>query len=133
MPSTQENLGLISDLILLAHADEELSEPEYTFIHTLAKRMKLDALTVDKLFSEPIASKPITSELKRITHFHKLVLLMNIDNNTHPKEVVILKGFALKMGIRATVVDEILVRMGDYEDKIIPSEVMLKIFQTYYN
>jgi hypothetical protein len=89
--------------------------------------------TVDQLFANPMPSQPIFSEMERIIHFHKLVLLMNVDRETHEKEVLVLRNFGLKMGIRTGAIDQILIQMNIYEDKIIPSQELLKIFQTYYN
>lgn len=125
--------AMISDLIVLAHADEKLTRTEYDFILRLAKRMGIDKQEVDLLFRNPLPSKPLFTELERITHFYKLVLLMNVDMETHEKEILAVRNFGLKMGIRPGVVDQILIRMNEFENKIIPSNELIQIFQTYYN
>jgi hypothetical protein len=125
--------AMLSDLIILAHADEKLTRSEYDFILMLAKRMQLDKKEVDLLFKNPIPSKLLFTELERITHFYKLVLLMNVDLETHEKEILVIRDFGLKMGIRPGVIDQILMRMNEYENKIIPSDELIRIFQTYYN
>ena len=58
---------------------------------------------------------------------------MNVDKETHEKELTALKNFGLKMGIRPIVADQILKKMNNYEDKLIPAEELLKIFKIYYN
>ncbi len=58
---------------------------------------------------------------------------MNVDKVTHEAEVVALRNFGLKMGIRPGAIDTILMRMNEYEDKIIPSQELIAIFQSYYN
>ncbi|NNM23017.1 MAG: TerB family tellurite resistance protein [Flavobacteriaceae bacterium] len=125
--------ALISDLILLAKADEKLTGSELDFIYRLANRMQVTPEEVDQLMGDPLPSKPIFSELERITHFHKLVLLMNVDRETHPKEVSMIRNFGLKMGIRPGAIDQILQTMENYEDKVIPAQKLIEIFQTYYN
>ena len=127
------NHALISDLIILARADDKVTDAEVDFIKRLANRMEVSEAEVDTLFKNPLPSKTLFTELERITHFYKLVLLMNVDLETHEKEVIAIRNFGLKMGIRPGVVDQILIRMNSYEDKIIPSEELIKIFQTYYN
>ncbi|QNJ98332.1 tellurite resistance TerB family protein [Constantimarinum furrinae] len=129
----EKNRALISDLIVIAKADDKLTESEYDFIKRLAERLDLSAKEIDPLFKSPLPSKPLFSELERITHFYKMVLMMNVDRETHKKEIEAVRNFGLKMGIRQGVIDQILLRMEDYEDKIIPSEELIKIFQTYYN
>lgn len=133
MHSKEEKLGLLSDLIALAQADHHVSEEEYQFIMTLAKRFEIDRETVHDLFHNPVESKPIVSELGRITHFHKLVLMMNIDLKTKESEVAALRNFGLRMGIRMEIIDQVMLRMDKYENKLIPTEELVRIFQAYYN
>ena len=128
-----ENQSMISDLIRLAEADGKLTHSEYDFIIRLAKRMDVSEEEVAELFKNPIQSKIRYSEMERITHFHKLVLLMNVDRETHRKEVIAIKNFGLKMGIRSDVINQILDRMNDYDDKVIPTDELIQIFRSNYN
>jgi hypothetical protein len=127
------NRAIISDLIFLAYADGKLTDSEYDFILQIALRLDLTELEVQDLFDKPSSLRPIFTELERISHFYKLVLLMNVDLETHEKEVIAIRNFGLKMGIRAGVFDQILLQMGQYKNKIIPSDDLVKIFRTYYN
>jgi hypothetical protein len=129
----ENNYSMISDLIVLAYADDKVTETEYNFILRLAERMDISKEEVDELFKNPLPSKVLFTELERISHFYKLVLLMNVDLETHEKEVITVRNFGLKMGIRPGVINQILLRLDDYENKIIPSDELIKIFQTYYN
>lgn len=132
MKSTYKQ-ALISDLIILAKADNKITASEYDFIQRLARRMDVSSVEVDALFEHPQPSQPIFSELERITHFHKLVLVMNVDGDTDEREIAAVREFGLRMGIRPGAIDQVLKRMEDYEDKIIPSDQLIQIFQSYYN
>ncbi len=88
----ENSLALISDLIILARADNKVTLSEYDFIMRLAFRMDLDKNDVDQLFENPLPSKSNFTELERITHFQKMVLLMNVDRETHDKEIVTIKN-----------------------------------------
>ena len=129
----EKNRAMISDLIVMALADDKVTETEYDLICQLAERMQLAKKDVDELFADPVPSKSLFTELERISHFYKLVLIMNVDLETHEKEVILVRNFGLKMGIRPGVIDQILSRMNEYDNKIIPSDELIKIFQTYYN
>lgn len=133
MHTHEEKLGLLSDLIAIAQADHHISDEEYNFIMALAKRFEIDKETVHNLFHNPIASKPITTEIGRITHFHKLILMMNVDMKTKDSEVIALRNFGLRLGIRMEIIDQVIQRMDKYENKLIPTEELVKIFQAYYN
>ena len=128
-----EQKSLISDLILIAKADDKITHGEYDFIQRVAERMGITLKEVDDLFHDPLPTKTSFTELERITHFHKMVLLMNVDGETHEKEVTLLRDFGLKLGIRPGAVEQVLVAMERYEHKIIPSQELLQIFNTYYN
>ena len=49
------------------------------------------------------------------------------------EEVIALRNFGLKLGIRPGAVDTLLIRINEYEDKIISSQELIAIFQSYYN
>jgi len=127
------NKSLLSDLIYLAKADGVVDSAEHDFIHRIGARMGLDFNAIEQLFDHPEPSVPLFTELERITHFHKLLLVMNVDNETHAQEVIALRNFGLKMGIRPEVISSILERMNDFPDKIIPSGELIALFQAYYN
>lgn len=127
------NKSLISDLIVLAKADGIIDAAEHDFIHRIGARMLLNFDTIEELFEHPEPSIPLFNELDRITHFHKLLLVMNVDQESHESEIVALRNFGLKMGIRPEAIDQILLKMHEFENKIIPSEELIGIFQSYYN
>lgn len=114
-------------------ADGKINSSEIEFIQKLAKRMDISNNDVISLFENPQPSQPIFSEVQRITHFYKLMLVMNVDNETHEKELIALKNFGLKMGIRPLVADQILKKMEHYKPLMVPAEELLKIFKIYYN
>lgn len=131
--SNDRQKALISDLIQLALADGKIMSSEYDFILRIAERMDVTKDEIDELIKDPLPSLPIVSEIERITHFHKLILLMNVDWEAHEKEVNMLRNFGLKLGIRPAAIDRILQLSQHYENKIVPSEEIIQIFQTYYN
>src|SRR5690606_9075358 len=129
----KKSKSLLSDLINMVMADGKINPSEVEFIQKLAKRMDISDREVIDLFENPEPSPIAFSEVEKITHFYKLILMMNIDNETHMDEVVAVKKFGLKMGIRPGVADQILYKMEAYEDKVLPAEELLKIFKVYYN
>ncbi len=124
---------LLSDLIQMVMADGKVNPSEISFIQKLAVRMDIPEEEVVALFEKPQPSKPIFSEVERITHFYKLILVMKIDNEVHPKELMALKNFSLQMGIRPNVADQILKKMDQYPNHTVPAEELLEIFKMYYN
>jgi len=129
----QDNLSRLSDLIYIVKADGKITPSEFDFLKRIASRMGVSEEELKTLFANPVPTKTHFSEIEKITHFHKMVLMMNVDGETHPKEVEAIKNYGLAMGIRPTVIDNVLLKMEEYPDKIIPSDELIKLFQKYYN
>lgn len=129
----EEKLALISELITLANTNKKLETAEIQFIKAIAATIQIDEVDVEKLVEKPVPSKVIKSEAERITQFHRLVLVMNIDQRTSVDEIVALKNFGLKMGLPAPAIDAVLQQMGNYENKVIPPQTLIDIFKKHYN
>ncbi len=117
----------------MVKADGKIADSEIALIQKLAQRMEVPSDELAELFKNPRPSKPLYSEVDRITHFYKLILIMRADQETQKAELAALKNFGLKMGIRPIVSDQILKKMEDYKSGIVPAEELLKIFKIYYN
>jgi len=131
--NTSHQKSLLSDLIFLAKVDGKVDEIERDFIHRIGARMSLDFNTIETLFENPQPSVLLISELDRITHFHKLLMVMNVDQVIDESELIALRNFGLKLGIHQGAIDQILSKMKEYEFNIIPTQELIAIFKTYYN
>ncbi|MGB3342293.1 MAG: hypothetical protein WBA61_00140 [Aequorivita sp.] len=125
--------SILSDLINMVMADGKIDRSEIEFIKKLAKKMGISKEKILHLFENPQPSKPLYNEVDRITHFYKLLLMMEVDDETHQLEITALKNFGLKMGIRPGVADQILKKMDKQKCKTLTAEELLKIFKIYYN
>ncbi len=128
-----EKKQIISDMIALAKADNELHEREYDFILAVAERLGLSKEDVDHIHANPTKVNVLTSEMQRITQFHRLLLLINVDQETHFAEMDALRNYGLKLGIRAEAIEQILNEMGEHENNMIPSDRLVQIFKRFYN
>lgn len=128
-----EKHQILSDMIRLAMVDEKLDQSEYDFISAVAARLEVSQEDVEALMKNPIEGGVFKTEIERITQFHRLVLLMNVDQETHFAEIDTLRNYGLKIGIRPEAIEQVFNEMGDYEDKMIPNERLIEIFSRFYN
>jgi hypothetical protein len=128
-----EKLSLLTELIKLANCDKKLREKEYDFIMIIAERLGVDKVTCDRLFAEYIEFTPPKSEFDRILQFHRLVLLMNIDQDANEKELNFIKNLEIRMGLSPLATNQVLTEMHNYPGKIVPSERLIQIFKEQYN
>jgi len=130
---SREKYQILSDMIRLALADQKLEQSEYNFINTVAGRLGVSQEEVDSLIQNPIEGGVFKTEIERITQFHRLVLLMNVDQETHKTEIDTLRNYGMKMGIRPEAIEQVFNEMDRYENKMIPNERLIEIFSRFYN
>ena len=129
----QEKMGLLSQLIELAKSDHHLSDKEKDFIHTLGKRMGLLENQIIELFQNPAPYSPVENEFDRILQFHRLVLLMNVDEHVSHQEMQETRIMGMKLGLHPEAIEEVLNRMFDYENNVIPPDDLMAIFLRHHN
>ncbi len=133
MYSTEEKRSLISEMIAFAKADKVVKEEEYQFIRLVAEQLHMSKEEVDSLFEAEADHVPVHPESQRILQFHRLVLLMNVDQESNQQELQKIKELGLRMGLRHEAIDMVLREMFNYENKVIPPEELVAIFKKFYN
>ncbi|HIP35327.1 MAG TPA: TerB family tellurite resistance protein [Crocinitomix sp.] len=129
----KEKLSLLATLVKLAKIDNDFREEERKFIYTIAMRLGISPKDFVRVFHENIDFKPPKLETERILHFHRLVLLMNIDRNASSAEIELVKQLGGKMGLNPIAINTVLEKMYLYKNNVIPAEKLISIFKTYHN
>ena len=133
MNNRDEVLSLLSEMIAFVRVDHDVNQKEYNFIYAIALQFNIEKEELDSLFDKQVKYSPPKPEGERILQFHRLVLLMNVDEIQHPEEMNKLREFGVRMGLSPFAIDRVLKIMNNFENKIVPPEVLIDIFKTYYN
>ena len=128
-----EKLSLLSEMIAFAMEDENIKSIEYNFLLGVAKQLDITQEDFDYLFEYPVTYVHLKSHSERIVQFHRLVLLMNVDESVSPKELVKLYNFGLRMGLSHESISRVLDLMESFPNKIVPPGVLIDIFKVQYN
>ena len=137
MVNRVEKLSLLSEMIAFAKYDKEIRRIEYNFLLGVAKQLDISREDFEYLLENPITYTHLKSHSERIVQFHRLVLLMNIeqefneDNNS--AGVIKLYNFGLRMGLSHESITKVLYLMESFPNKIVPTDVLIDIFKTQYN
>lgn len=129
----KEKLSLLKELIKLARCDKEVREQEYQFLNTIARSLNLSQDDFEALFEQYIEFTPPESEFERILQFHRLVLLMNVDQESSEAEIDFIKDIGIRIGLNPEATDQVLVTMNQYPNKVIPPDKLIEIFKGHYN
>lgn len=132
-----EKLSLLSEMIAFAQYDKDIRQIEYNFLLGVAKQLDISREDFDYLINHPINYTHLKSHSERIVQFHRLVLLMNIEQehgtNKASAGVVKLYNFGLRMGLSHESISKVLYLMESFPNKIVPPDVLIDIFKTQYN
>ena len=133
MNSYQDKLSILSELIAFARVDYKIKEDEYDFLLSVANLMKVKKTSLDELLENATEISVPKTQMDRIVQFHRLLLLMNIDNEQHKKEIEKLHNIGLWMGLPPSAISQVLEVMHQYPNKAIPPKILLNIFRAHYN
>ena len=128
-----EKLSLLSEMISFAKGEDNIKQIEYNFLLGVAKQLDISREDFDYLIEHPVTYTHLKSHSERIVQFHRLVLLMNIDDENTSKDVIKLYNFGLRMGLSHESITKVLYLMESFPNKIVPPDVLIDIFKTQYN
>lgn len=125
--------SMLADLVKLAKSDDEVRENEFQFLLSIASQLGVTKEEFLEIFRTYIEFNPPKLEFDRIVQLQRLILLMNVDLHVDDNEINMIKDLGIKMGLHPSATNEVLARMYEYPNKIIPPDVLLGIFNTFHN
>lgn len=133
-----EKLSLLSEMIAFAKYDKDIKNIEYNFLLGVAKQLEITREDFEYLIEHPVTYTHLKSHSERIVQFHRLVLLMNIEQehgeeNNNSAGAIKLYNFGLRMGLSHESITKVLYLMESFPNKIVPPDVLIDIFKTQYN
>lgn len=131
--SKEEKLSLLTELIKLARVDKEVKEMEHQFLLAIANQLQISQEEFEALFEQHIDFEPPKDDFNRILQLQRLILMSSVDLENHPDELNTIKNIGINMGLNPLAIDEVLVKMHQYENKIIPPDILIGIFTKTFN
>ncbi len=124
-------------MIAFAKYDKDIKRIEYNFLLGVAKQLEIAREDFEYLVENPIDYTHLKSHSERIVQFHRLVLLMNIEqvhcDGNNSASVIKLYNFGLRMGLSHEAITKVLYLMESFPNKIVPPDVLIDVFKTQYN
>jgi uncharacterized protein len=128
-----ENEALMFQLTELSKVDGEIKEMEFGFLLQIAHQLGLTKEELMELFEKKINHTPPKNELERIVQFYRLCLLMFVDNELHHDELKALRNTAIKMGLQPQATEQVISWLENHPGQSMPTNQLIKIFQTNFN
>jgi len=128
-----EKLSLLSEMIAFARVDKTLKDIKYNFLLGVARQLEISRQEFDYLLDNPVTHINLKSHSERIVQFHRLVLLMNLEQAISKRELMRLHNFGLRMGLSHESISRVLDLMESFPNKIVPADLLIDIFKVQYN
>lgn len=133
MSTLKEKLSILSEMIAFARSDAEIKPSEYEFLLKVSRNLGVSKADFESLLEEAVEIVIPETQAGRILQFHRLILLMNIDQQRHPEEIRSLYDIGVGMGLRPSAIQQVLAIMHRYPDNIVPPDILIEIFKKHYN
>ncbi|MFQ3239112.1 MAG: hypothetical protein ACI9NI_001407 [Olleya marilimosa] len=133
MPNRIEKLSLLSEMIAFAKSDDSIKSVEYNFLLAVAQQLEVSREDFDYLINNPVNRMVLKSHSERIVQFHRMVLLMHVDQERTLQELAKLYNYGLRMGLNHESITKVLYLMEGFPDMMVPAEVLIDIFKVQYN
>lgn len=114
----QQRLGQLKNLVMLASADERITDSEMAVLLAVASREKLTPEEFNKVIDDP-DSVDITlpeDEDTKLAYLRDMVAMMMIDGDLDEHEMAICKLYAMALGYRGSIVDGMIAGVIDQLD-----------------
>jgi len=134
-PFYQEKISHINDLVKLSQVDGEESHMELNFINSVAARLGIEKVEVNKIKEGKIdiTFSPPKTESKVIEQFHRLIILIGIDKLIYKEEVSFCVELGVRMGLNYNAITEVLRKTLKNPAYIMHIDEIEKIFKKYSN
>ena len=114
----QQRLGQLKHLVMLASADEKVTDSEMAVLLAVASRENITPEEFNKVIDDP-DSVNITlpeDEDTKLAYLRDMVAMMMIDGELDEHELAICKLYAMALGYRGSIVDGMIAGIIDSLD-----------------
>ena len=114
----KQRLGQLKNLVMLASADENVTDSEMAVLIAVASREDITPEEFNKVMDDPDSVKielPEDEETK-LAYLRDMVAMMMIDGELDEHEMAICKLYAMALGYRGSIVDGMIAGVIDQLD-----------------
>lgn len=114
----QQRLGQLKNLVMLASADERITDSELAVLVAVASRENITPDEFNKVIEDPDSveiSLPEDEETK-LAYLRDMVAMMMVDGELDEQELAICKLYAMALGYRGSIVDGMIAGVIDSLD-----------------
>lgn len=114
----QQRLGQLKNLVMLASADERITDSELAVLIAVASRENITPDEFNKVIEEPDSVNIVLPEDEetKLAYLRDMVAMMMVDGELDEQEMAICKIYAMALGYRGSIVDGMIAGVIDSLD-----------------
>ena len=114
----QQRLGQLKNLVMLASADERITDSELAVLIAVASRENITPDEFNKVIEEPDSVNIVLPEDEetKLAYLRDMVAMMMVDGELDEHEMAICKIYAMALGYRGSIVDGMIAGVIDSLD-----------------
>lgn len=114
----QQRLGQLKNLVMLASADERLTDSELAVLLAVASREQISPEDFNRVIEDPDSVHIVLPEDEdtKLAYLRDMVAMMMIDGELDEHEMAICKLYAMALGYRGSIVDGMIAGVVDSLD-----------------
>lgn len=129
MDAYEEKKDLLLEMIAFASVDGQLNKKGYDFLFLIANELNFEKGGFIDLLNQELPNSYDRTASNRIQQFYRLALLFQNEGILYKQDSNLIFQIAICMGLNTDAVKQILKKMKNAPNSIIPEEILLKIFQ----
>lgn len=117
-PQENQRLGQLKNLVMLASADDKVTDSEMAVLLAVASRENITPEEFNKVIDDPDSVNIVLPEDEdtKLAYLRDMVAMMMIDGELDEQEMAICKLYAMALGYRGSIVDGMIAGVIDQLD-----------------
>ena len=129
----EQKLSLLRQLVNMAKADKIFKFVEFKYLADIAEVLGISARQLDEIIDNDVMAPLPEKNLDRVRQLYRLSIMMMVDHIISKEEMILLKDYALQLGLTAEGVDEMIKKMHENKGGMLLDEDLLNIFSLESN
>ena len=129
----EEKLNLLSQLVKMAKADKVFKFVEFKYLTDVAEVLNISSGQLDEIIEKDIVA-PLPKKMSdRTRQIYRLTVMMMVDGIISIEEMILLKNFAVELGLNPNGVEIMIKRMEQNKGGMLLDDELLEIFSVQLN
>ena len=129
----EQKLNLLSQLVKMAKADKIFKFVEFKYLTDVAELLGITSGQLDEIIENDIVAPLPKNMPDRTRQIYRLSVMMMVDGEISKEEMILLKNYAVELGLTPNGVEIMIARMEQNKGGMLLDDELLQIFSIQLN